>query len=326
MGFISEILLVYDMTFLSMVLVFGCKIDNYFFIINSIMILILIYEYYTRNLVTYNIYKINNTIIIGTLHPNHHSTIYPEIIKMMDNTDRLYVESKPQSIFTTDIFNNKNFCNSIINSNELSDEDKIFKFLLSINTNFPKSYLPSWIFYKKDFIKELKRLDIIRDEIYDTIQINFLMTYIKLLFCIDRYYVFSFLSKDKQVFELDKNKEEGIKIHVECVDILNKDIISKSGIFYELSIYKRNLLAIAHVSKLDTILLNFVDNFFKIKNFELFINKRNNLWYPQIKDSIDNNYKSTVLFGDLHLEGIINKLKSEGYNVIKYNYKYKNFE
>uniref|UniRef100_A0A6C0ADY6 Uncharacterized protein n=1 Tax=viral metagenome TaxID=1070528 RepID=A0A6C0ADY6_9ZZZZ len=59
--------------------------------------------------VQYHVYRINNTIFLGTVHVNSYNSIYPEILEYIDNTNTCYTE------INAPLYDNKQFAKSIVN-------------------------------------------------------------------------------------------------------------------------------------------------------------------------------------------------------------------
>ena len=287
---------------------------------------IIFYNIY-KNRINYEVFKINNTIFLGTYHSNKFNSIPSELLNLLINNDNCFTEDK----LITELANNdKKVLEYLISLYNLSDEDKFIN-ILSIfkmnNVSFPLSNINSNLVFNKVFLNKIKNtLSFTDDNIdYSTYKIISLKNYFLQYYYIDQYIKILYLIKDKNIASLDHNTQESIIAINEASKLLPKNIIGIENIslFSELFFYYNISISCSNTFYQ---FISFFANFIGVNNNKILLDDRNKVWLPKIRESIDTNKKTTIFVGQAHLKGIMMYFNNDsGYKIEKYSYFYGKF-
>lgn len=272
------------------------------------------------DIVPYNVYKINNTIIVGTAHCNKYKTLSKYIQKMLENNDNFYNESNildanyQETSISIDEINKlpKSFGLDLLKKDciEIPNDDMYLKSV----------YFRSSFFYSSSFLGSLKETKFFKDRNIeeDYFLIRKILSISNKLSSMDVYPLF--LGKNN--VQLDKT--DGLNEKPEINDAANEALEILHNRKNKYQFFNECL---DFFITLDSFELKWIDIFLGtlLSNEDVIIDKINNAWLPKIKESIDKNMKTSIFIGNAHLNGIIKELKKD-YDVKKWNYFIRKFE
>lgn len=279
------------------------------------------------NMIPYNVYKINNTILVGTAHSNKYKTLSKDIQEIVEKNDNFYHEISSVQI------EHKKEHSGLDRKNKSLETfmiDKIKEGSVELTGDVVKIkslYFRSSYFYSSSFLNELKKTKLFekRNIEEDFFLIRFLLFAFDSLDSIDQYPIF--LGKNN--LQLDKlaeltEKEEVNDARREC-DSLIENKMEKLPKFLN-ECYLFFLSSTSNEMKwIDIYLVDMVSSFFNFESDKIILDKRNKFWLPKIKESINKNLKTSVFVGNCHLRGLIEELKKD-YQIEKWNYFIRKFE
>lgn len=268
-------------------------------------------------MIKYPIYRINSQLIIfGSCHDKKIDTIPENIQKTLLEFKKVFFEC--DFTYLKDVIFEKRY--NI--SNKLPNSENIKMFFDSINEEKEikecKWYeISAGFMYDYDYLETLSKKNYFMKNLGKVNIKNINFTEIaKFQLCttnyngIDHHLAHLFINKSSDINSLDENNSEIVSFFQNYLKFILYSILFIKRIFGK-DIKNFNINTDTNI--------DLIENADKITiNNSLIVNKRNELWFPKIRNEIQE--KTLIVVGAAHVKEIVEKFKYEGYKIEKYNY------